>query len=48
MGYQPDLGKSRQETIGENPKPPTLFNDQQLAWPGMMVEIGVTAMLSLK
>jgi 2-iminobutanoate/2-iminopropanoate deaminase len=47
--YQPDFGKCRQETFGETPMPAhTLLTISQLAWPGMMVEIDVTAMIPLK
>ena len=42
---QPDLGRCRAEAYGPNgPYPPnTLLTISQLAWPGMMVEIEVTA-----
>ncbi len=47
--YQPDYGKCRVEAFGDNPLPAhTLLNISQLAWPGMMVEIDVTAMVPLK
>src|SRR6476620_4406807 len=47
--YQPDFGKCRQETFGSTPMPAhTLLVINQLAWPGMMVEIDVTAMVPLK
>src|SRR5438477_9463974 len=42
--YQPDFGKCRQEVFGTTPMPAhTLLIINQLAWPGMMVEIDVTA-----
>jgi enamine deaminase RidA (YjgF/YER057c/UK114 family) len=44
--YQPDFGKCRAETFGSTPMPAhTLLTIGQLAWPGMMVEIDVTAMV---
>jgi 2-iminobutanoate/2-iminopropanoate deaminase len=47
--YQPDFGKCRQETFGTTPMPAhTLLTISQLAWPGMIVEIDVTAMVPLK
>ena len=47
--YQPDYGKCRQETFGTTPMPVhTLLTISQLAWPGMLVEIDVTAMVPLK
>src|SRR3954449_7532808 len=47
--YQPDFGKCRQETFGTTPMPAhTLLTISQLAWPGMMVEIDVTAAVPLK
>ncbi|MEA2995043.1 MAG: hypothetical protein QOG74_592 [Alphaproteobacteria bacterium] len=47
--YQPDYGKCRVEAFGANPLPAhTLLNISQLAWPGMMVEIDVTAVVPLK
>jgi enamine deaminase RidA (YjgF/YER057c/UK114 family) len=47
--YQPDFGKCRQETFGSTPMPAhTLLTISQLAWPGMMVEIDVTAMVPVK
>jgi 2-iminobutanoate/2-iminopropanoate deaminase len=47
--YQPDFGKCRAETFGSTPMPAhTLLTISQLAWPGMMVEIDVTAMVPLK
>lgn len=46
--YQPDYGKCRVEAFGNNNPLPahTLLNISQLAWPGMMVEIDVTAVVS--
>ncbi|MBN8966023.1 MAG: RidA family protein [Rhizobiales bacterium] len=47
--FQPDFGKCRQETFGATPMPAhTLLTISQLAWPGMLVEIDVTAMVPLK
>jgi 2-iminobutanoate/2-iminopropanoate deaminase len=47
--YQPDFGKCRQEVFGPTPMPAhTLLTISQLAWPGMMVEIDVTAVVPLK
>ena len=47
--YQPDFGKCRQETFGATPMPAhTLLTISQLAWPGMLVEIDVTAVVPLK
>jgi len=47
--YQPDYGKCRVEAFGSNPLPAhTLINISQLAWPGMMVEIDVTAVVPIK
>ena len=49
MRYQPDYGKCRVEEFGSNPLPAhTLLNISQLAWPGMMIEIDVTAIVPLK
>jgi enamine deaminase RidA (YjgF/YER057c/UK114 family) len=49
MRYQADYGKCRSEAFGVNPPPAhTLLNITQLAWPGMMVEVDVTAMVPLK
>jgi enamine deaminase RidA (YjgF/YER057c/UK114 family) len=45
--YQPDYGKCRVEAFGNNPLPAhTLLTISQLAWPGMIVEIDVTAVVS--
>jgi 2-iminobutanoate/2-iminopropanoate deaminase len=47
--YQPDYGKCRLEAFGTNPLPAhTLLTISQLAWPGMMVEIDVTAVVPAK
>jgi len=46
--FQADYGRCRQETIGSTPMPAhTLLTISQLAWPGMMVEIDVTAVVPL-
>jgi 2-iminobutanoate/2-iminopropanoate deaminase len=45
---QADYGKCRQEVFGTTPMPAhTLLVINQLAWPGMMVEIDVTAIVPL-
>ena len=47
--FQPDFGKCRQETFGTTPMPAhTLLIISQLAWPGMLVEVDVTAAIPLK
>ena len=47
--FQPDFGKCRQETFGTTPMPAhTLLTISQLAWPGMLIEIDVTAIVPLK
>lgn len=47
--YQPDFGKCRSEVFGTTPMPAhTLVTISQLAWPGMMVEVDVTAIVPLK
>ena len=47
--YQPDFGKCRSETFGSTPMPVhTLLTISQLAWPGMLVEIDVTAVVPVK
>ena len=47
--YQADYGRCRQETFGTTPMPAhTLLVINQLAWPGMMVEIDATAMIPLE
>jgi enamine deaminase RidA (YjgF/YER057c/UK114 family) len=47
--YQPDFGKCRQETFGTTPMPAhTLLVINQLAWPGMLVEVDVTAAVPFK
>jgi 2-iminobutanoate/2-iminopropanoate deaminase len=44
--YQADYGRCRQETFGATPMPAhTLLVINQLAWPGMLVEIDMTAMV---
>ena len=49
MRYSPDFGKCRVEEFGSNPLPAhTLLNISQLAWPGMMIEVDVTAVVPLK
>jgi 2-iminobutanoate/2-iminopropanoate deaminase len=49
MRHQADYGRCRSEAFGANPPPAhTLLNITQLAWPGMMVEVDVTAMVPLK
>jgi 2-iminobutanoate/2-iminopropanoate deaminase len=49
MRYQADYGKCRSEVFGATPPPAhTLLNIVQLAWPGMLVEVDVTAMVPLK
>jgi enamine deaminase RidA (YjgF/YER057c/UK114 family) len=47
--HQAEYGKCRAEAFGNAPPPAhTLLNIVQLAWPGMMVEVDVTAMVPLK
>jgi enamine deaminase RidA (YjgF/YER057c/UK114 family) len=47
--YQPDYGKCRVDAFGSEPLPAhTLLTISQLAWPGMIVEIDVTAIVPLK
>ena len=47
--FQPDFGKCRQEFFGATPMPAhTLLTISQLAWPGMLVEVDVTAVVPLK
>jgi 2-iminobutanoate/2-iminopropanoate deaminase len=49
MRFQADYGKCRSEIFGATPPPAhTLLNIVQLAWPGMMVEVDVTAMVPAK
>ncbi len=49
MRYGMDYGKCRVEQFANNPLPAhTLINISQLAWPGMMIEIDVTAMVANK
>jgi len=46
--HQPDFGRCRSEAFGTTPMPAhTLLTISQLAWPGMMVEIDVTAIVPL-
>ena len=46
MRFQADYGRCRSEVFGTAPPPAhTLLNIVQLAWPGMMVEVDVTAMV---
>src|SRR5262247_1393846 len=45
--YQPDYGECRVEAFGNLPLPAhTFLNINQLAWPGMIVEIDVTAIVA--
>ena len=47
--YQPDYGKCRVEEFASNPLPAhTLLTISQLAWPGMLVEVDVTAVVAGK
>src|SRR5712671_2117947 len=47
--YQPDYGKCRVDAFASAPLPAhTLLTISQLAWPGMIVEIDVTAIVPLK
>ena len=49
MRNQGDYGKCRVEEFGSNALPAhTLLNITQLAWPGMLVEIDVTAVVPVK
>ena len=49
MRNQGDYGKCRVEEFGSNALPAhTLLNISQLAWPGMLVEIDVTAVVPVK
>jgi 2-iminobutanoate/2-iminopropanoate deaminase len=49
MRASADVGKCRLDTFGTIPMPAhTLLNVSQLAWPGMLIEIDVTAMVPLK
>lgn len=49
MRFQADYGRCRSDVFGATPPPAhTLLNIVQLAWPGMMVEVDVTAMVPLK
>lgn len=47
--YQRAAGECRREAYGEGPLPAhTFLNVSQLAWPDMMVELDVIAMVALK
>jgi 2-iminobutanoate/2-iminopropanoate deaminase len=47
--YQAEFGKCRQDAFGTTPMPAhTLLTISQLAWPGMLIEIDVTAVVPLK
>lgn len=47
--YQTEYGACRRAVFGDAPMPAhTFLNINQLAWPGMLVEIDVTAMVPLK
>src|SRR5882672_12119405 len=49
MRFQADYGRCRSQAFGTTPPPAhTLLNIVQLAWPGMMVEVDVTAIVPLK
>ena len=49
MRFQADYGRCRSEVFGSTPPPAhTLINIVQLAWPGMMMEVDVTAMVPLR
>jgi 2-iminobutanoate/2-iminopropanoate deaminase len=49
MRYVADYGRCRSEAFGTAPPPAaTLLNIVQLAWPGMMIEVDVTAMVPVK
>jgi enamine deaminase RidA (YjgF/YER057c/UK114 family) len=49
MRHQADYGRCRSEVFGSVPPPAhTLLNIVQLAWPGMMLEVDVTAMVPAK
>jgi len=49
MRHRADYGKCRSEIFGTPPPPAhTLLNIVQLARPGMMVEVDVTAMVPVK
>jgi 2-iminobutanoate/2-iminopropanoate deaminase len=49
MRYVIDVSKCRTEAFGDAPAPAhTLLNVSQLAWPGMMVEVDVTAVTAAK
>ena len=47
MRFQADYGKCRVEAFGDAPLPAhTFLNITQLAWPGMLVEVDVTAIVA--
>jgi enamine deaminase RidA (YjgF/YER057c/UK114 family) len=47
--YQPDYGKCRSAEFGTSAPPAhTLLTISQLAWPGMIVEVDVTAVVPVK
>ncbi len=47
MRFQADYGKCRVEAFGDAPLPAhTFLNITQLAWPGMLVEVDVTAVVA--
>jgi enamine deaminase RidA (YjgF/YER057c/UK114 family) len=49
MRYRPDYAKCRSEAMGDAPLPThTFVNVSQLAWPGMMIEVDVTAAVAAK
>ncbi|HEY1545393.1 MAG TPA: RidA family protein, partial [Xanthobacteraceae bacterium] len=49
MRNSAEFGKCRVEQFGSNALPAhTLLNISQLAWPGMMIEIDVTAIVALR
>lgn len=49
MRYRPDYAKCRAEALGDAPLPThTFLNVSQLAWPGMMIEVDVTAAVAAK
>jgi 2-iminobutanoate/2-iminopropanoate deaminase len=49
MRFQADHGRCRSDVFGTTPPPAhTLLNIVQPAWPGILVEVDVTAMVPLK
>jgi 2-iminobutanoate/2-iminopropanoate deaminase len=49
MRYRPEYAKCRAEAMGDAPLPAhTFLNVSQLAWPGMMIEVDVTAAVATK